>query len=71
MTFKSYWKKLKNWQKTILVGIGIFTFAFLARYPTDALGWYWIYRAEGRLFFAVLLIIIGLIIFKIKGVKKK
>ena len=71
MTLKSYWKKLKYWQKTIIVGLGIFAFAFLARYPTNALGWHWLYRAETNVLLALMIIIVYLIVLKIKKVKKK
>ena len=61
MTLKSYWKKLTNWQKTLLIGLGIFAFAFLGTYPINALGWYWFYRAETRVF----LVLLGTIIYLI------
>ncbi len=64
---KSYWKKLKYWQRLCVVGFSIIIISFLLRYTTNALGWNWFYRAEGGLLFALFIIIVGLIILKIKN----
>jgi len=63
---KKFWKKLKYWQKLCILGICIFAISLLLRYPTNALGWHWLYRAEARIIIAFFVIIIVLVIKKIK-----